>query len=325
MEFNLSQIEQSIRQYKPNLKDSSVKFYLTSIRRAKEINGSDDISFIKDLKLTNKLLSEHIPVGSKEPMKFTSVRNTLIPIAVYLESLNKDHQYNDIITEYKNRINDYNKQYNDEQKDGILKGRQVANMITKEELNTLIKTLDARVAMYKKKKEIMTLNSRELSEIRAWILFHILKEIPTRLDYDFMKMINQRDYNSLKKNSQLTKNYLVTSRGSYKFSFNDYKTNKIYGENVVEVDKPLKLKINLFLKLNDYKVGDDIFPMRRNAMSNLLTKTSAKIIKKKVSVQILRKFYISEKYGGVSQEQVKDAQTMSHSVGTQQAVYNKTN
>ncbi len=83
------------------------------------------------------------------------------------------------------------------------------------------------------------------------------------------------------------------------------------------------MKKNLYLKLNDYKVGDIIFPLTRNAMSNLLTKTSEKIIKKRVSVQILRKFYISEKYGGVSQEQVKDAQIMSHTVGTQQAVYNK--
>ena len=325
MEYSLSDIEKSIRQYKPNLKDGSVKFYLTSIRRAKEINGSTNMDFIKDPKFVNKMLTEHIPLGSKEPMKFTSVRNTLIPITVYLESMNKEHQYNDIIQEYKTTINDYNKRYAEEQKDGKLKGRQVANMITKKELDTLIKTLDQHVAMYKKKKEIMKLNTKELSDIRAWILFHILKEIPTRLDYDQMKLISQREYNTLKKKNELTKNYIVSSRGSYKFSFNDYKTSKVYGENVVDVDKPLKLKLNLYLKLNDYKVGDEIFPMTRNAMSNLLTKTSNKIIKKKVSVQILRKFYVSEKYGGVSQEQVKDAQMMGHTVGTQQAVYNKTN
>ena len=323
MEYSLENIEQSIRQYKPNLKDGSVKFYLTSIRRAKEINGSTNMDFIKDPKFVNKMLTEHIPLGSKEPMKFTSVRNTLIPITVYLESMNKEHQYNDIIQEYKTTINDYNKRYAEEQKDGKLKGRQVANMITKKELDTLIKTLDQHVAMYKKKKEIMKLNSRELSDIRAWILFHILKEIPTRLDYDFMKLINQRDYNVLKKKNQLTGNYLVSSRGSYKFSFNDYKTSKVYGENVVDVDKPLKLKLNLYLKLNDYKVGDEIFPLKRNAMSTLLTKTSDKIIKKKVSVQILRKFYVSEKYGGIDQEQIKDAKMMAHDISVQQKVYNK--
>ena len=325
MEFNLQEMEKSIRQYKPNLKDASVKLYMTSIRRAKDINGSTNMEFIKDLKSTNKMLSEYIPLGSKEKTKYTSVRNTLIALTVYLESINKEYKYNDIIQEYKNTINDYNKQYAEEQKDGKLKGRQVANMINKEELDTLIKTLDQHVAMYKKKKEIMKLNSRELSDIRAWILFHILKEIPTRLDYDNMKLINQRDYRSLKSKNLLTGNYLVSSRGSYRFSFNDYKTNKIYGENVVDIDKSLKLKMNLFLKLNDLKIGDSLFPMTRNAMSNLLTKTSDKIIKKRVSVQILRKFYVSEKYGGVSQEQLKDAQMMGHTVGTQQAVYNKSN
>ena len=323
MEYNVENIEQSIRQHKPNLKDASVKLYMTSIRRAKDINGSTNMEFIKDAKSIDKNLSEYIPLGSKEKTKYTSVRNTLIALTVYLESINKEHQYNDIIQEYKKIINDYNKQYADEQKDGKLKGRQVANMITKEELDTLIKTLDQHVAMYKKKKEIMKLNTKELSDSRAWILFHILKEIPTRLDYDNMKLISQREYNTLKKKNELTGNYLVGSRGSYKFSFNDYKTNKIYGENIVEVDKPLKLKLNIYHKLNDYKIGDSIFPMTRNAMSNLLTKTSNKIIKKKVSVQILRKFYVSEKYGGIDPEQQKDAKIMGHDLSVQMKVYNK--
>ena len=303
MDLNLQEIEQSIRDYKPNLKDASVKLYMISVRRAKEINGSTNMEFIKDAKATDKNLSEYIPLGSKEKTKYTSVRNTLIALVVYLESINKEYQYNELIQEYKSLINDYNKRYSDEQKDGKLKGRQVANMLTKEEFETLIKTLDQHVAMYKKKKEIMKLNTRELADIRAWVLFHILKDIPTRLDYSQMEVISQRDYNTLKKKNELTKNYLVSSRGSYKFSFNEYKTNKIYGENIVEVGKPLT----------------------RNGMSSLLTKTSDKIIKKRVSVQILRKFYVSEKYGGVNQEQQKDAQMMGHTISMQQGVYNKTN
>jgi len=323
MQYSLTDIEKSIREYKPNLKDASVKLYMTSIRRAKDINGSTNMEFIKDVKSTDKNLSDYIPLGSQEKTKYTSVRNTLIALVVFLESINKEYQYNQLIQEYKNLINDYNKRYAEEQKDGKLKGRQVANMISKQELDTLIKTLDQHVAMYKKKKEIMKLNTKELSDSRAWILFHILKEIPTRLDYDNMKLISQREYNTLKKKNQLTGNYLVSSRGSYKLSFNDYKTNKIYGENIVEVQKPLKLKINIYLKLNDYKIGDSIFPMTRNAMSNLLTKTSNKIIKKKVSVQILRKFYVSEKYGGIDPEQVKDAKIMGHDLSVQMKVYNK--
>ena len=323
MQYSLTDIEKSIREYKPNLKDASVKLYMTSIRRAKDINGSTNMEFIKDVKSTDKNLSDYIPLGSQEKTKYTSVRNTLIALVVFLESINKEYQYNQLIQEYKNLINDYNKRYAEEQKDGKLKGRQVANMISKQELDTLIKTLDQHVAMYKKKKEIMKLNTKELSDSRAWILFHILKEIPTRLDYDNMKLISQREYNTLKKKNELTGNYLVSSRGSYKLSFNDYKTNKIYGENIVEVQKPLKLKINIYLKLNDYKIGDSIFPMTRNAMSNLLTKTSNKIIKKKVSVQILRKFYVSEKYGGIDPEQVKDAKIMGHDLSVQMKVYNK--
>ena len=323
MEYNVENMEQSIRLLKPSLKPNSMKFYMTSLRRVREINGSDNMDFIKDPKYVKKILSEHIPLGSKEPMRYTSVRNTMIPISVYLESMNKDYKYNDIIEEYKNMINEYNKQYSEEQKDGKLKGRQIDNMVSKEELDTLLKTLNEQVLYYKKKKEIMKLSPNEISRTRVWILFNILKDIPTRLDYAGMKLISQREYKSLKNRNLLTQNYLVSSRGSYRFSFNEYKTDKVYGENVVDVEKPLKLKLNLYLKLNDYKNEDVIFPMTRNAMSSILTKTSYSIIKKKVSSQILRKFYVSEKYGGVNQEQVKDAKMMGHDLSTQQKVYNK--
>ena len=325
MEYNLEEMEKSIRLLKPTLKPGSMKFYLTSLRRAREINGSDNMDFIKDPKSVKKMLTEHIPLGSKEAMKYTSVRNTMIPISVYLESQNKDYKYNDIIEEYKTMINEYNQQYSEEQKDGKLKGRQVDNMITKEEFETLLKTLNEQIALYKKKKEIMKLGANELSRTRVWILFNILKDIPTRLDFAGMKLISQREYKSLKNRNLLTGNYLVGSRGSYRFSFNEYKTNKVYGENVVEIDKPLRLKLNLYLKLNDFKNEDVIFPMSRNAMSSLLNKTSYSIIKKRVSAQILRKFYVSEKYGGINQEQAKDAKMMSHTISTQQGIYNKTN
>ena len=139
-----------------------------------------------------------------------------------------------------------------------------------------------------------------------------------------MRLISQRTYRSLKTKKQLKENYLVKSKSELKFSFNDYKTAAVYGENLQVIPKPLKLKINKYIKLNDYKIGDVVFPISRNAISSLLTKTSLAIIKKRVSTQILRKYYVSKKYPSeTSKEQIKDAALMGHSIQTQQETYNK--
>ena len=317
-------IYELIKNHKPNLKESSLQLYVKLLERSKKIADADNFDFLQNPKEVRKKLSEYVPAGSNKPMVYTSVRNTLIPIMIFLEATNTEHQYNDILKEYKTMIDEYNQQYQKSQKENKVDGRQKENMINEEELKQLISHLDKKVDMYYKKKQIIELKPHELSETRAWIFFHILKTLPTRLDYDNMRLINQRTYRSLKSKKELKENYLVKSKSELKFSFNDYKTSSVYGENVVIIPKPLKLKINKYIRLNDYKIGDVVFPMTRNAISTLLTKTSLSIIKKRVSSQILRKYYVSTKYSSeTSKEQIKDAVLMGHSIQTQQETYNK--
>jgi len=317
-------IYELIKNHKPNLKESSLQLYVKLLERSKKINDSDNYDFLQNPKEVQKKLSEYVPAGSNKPMVYTSVRNTLIPIMIFLEATNKDHKHNEILKEYKTMIDEYNKQYQKSQQGKKIEGRQKENMINKEELNELMSHLDKKVDMFYKKKQIGELKPNELSQIRAWIFFHILTILPTRLDYDNMRLINQRTYRSLKSKNELKDNYLVKSKSELKFSFNDYKTSAVYGENLQIIPKPLKLKINKYIRLNDYKIGDVIFPITRNAISSLLTKTSLSIIKKRVSSQILRKFYVSSKYSNhISKEQIKDAGLMGHSINTQQETYNK--
>ena len=313
-----------IKNHKPNMKESSLQLYVKLLERSKKILDSDNYDFLQNPKEVQKKLSEYVPAGSNKPMVYTSVRNTLIPIMIFLEATNKDHKNNDILKEYKAMIDGYNKQYQKSQQGKKIEGRQKENMINKEELNELMSHLDKKVDMFYKKKQIGELKPNELSQIRAWIFFHILTILPTRLDYDNMRLINQRTYRSLKSKKELKENYLVKSKSELKFSFNNYKTSAVYGENLQIIPKPLKLKINKYIRLNDYKIGDVIFPITRNAISSLLTKTSLSVIKKRVSSQILRKFYVSTKYSNeISKEQIKDAGLMGHSISTQQETYNK--
>lgn len=314
MEYSLEEIKQSIQEYKKHLKPSSIDIYYTSIRRLRQMFETNDNNFLKNPAEIDKKLSNQVP---------TSRRNNMIAIIAFLESINQTHQYNNIIKDYKQRVDVYNQEYAKTQTTGELTGRQVKNMVKKEEIEKLMGVLQKQTDLLKKKASFTQLNSFDKSNLRVWLLFNILTVIPTRLDYQQMKLISQSTYKKLKIKEDKG-NYLLKKQNELSFVFNDYKTNKIYGENIIPIEnKQLKKKINLYLKLNNYSNNDIIFPLSRNAISTLLNTKSQEIIGKRVSSQILRKYYVSEKYNNVSQEQQKDAKNMGHSVGTQQMVYNK--
>ena len=81
--------------------------------------------------------------------------------------------------------------------------------------------------------------------------------------------------------------------------------------------------MRMYIKLMDYKIGDNIMPMSRNAISQLLLKTSKKLMDKNISSTMIRKIYLSSKYGKMKEEMKEDAKMMGHSVATAQKVYTK--
>lgn len=315
MDYNLDQTRDSIAQFKTKLKKSSINNYMVCIRRCQELFETD----------TNHFMMKPNDVLKKiEYMAPTSRRNFMIAIIAFLESINQDHTYDHVLLQYKSMVDDFNKQYYEEQVKGELSDRHKKNMVNHDDIKKLLKVLDVDVSHIQiKHKMNMDITSGDRSKLRVWLLFHILTTLPTRLDYSQMKFVNITQYKKLKKLNQNQGNYLVKQSNLLYFYFNDYKTDKTYGENIIEIDKPLKKKLNLYLKLNNYINNDNIMPLSRNAISHILTTKSNEIIGKRVSAQILRKFYVSDKYNQTKVSQEKDASLMAHSVGTQQLIYNK--
>ena len=225
-----------------------------------------------------------------------------------------------MIEEYSSLRDKLNTKYEEEQKSGVISDKQKTNFASMEEINKLLSELKTEISVLKKKN---TLTQRDKSTIRAWILFNMLIRIPTRNDASNMLYITQRAYKNLSQNDKEQHNYLVNERNNMKFIYNVYKTSKKYGENIIPVPADLKPMLRTYLKLMDYKTGDNIFDMSRNAISQLLSKTSKRIIDKSISSTLIRKIYLSDKYGDVKEEMEKDAKMMGHSKATQQAVYTK--
>ena len=133
----------------------------------------------------------------------------------------------------------------------------------------------------------------------------------------------QDDQASGKISEKQKNNYLVQLKNNLQYIFNEYKTAKKYKENVIDIPKDLQKILRMYMRFYDYKVGDVIFPLSKNGLTQLLTKYSMKYMNKKISSTMIRKSYLSSKYSDMKKEMEKDSKIMGHSVGTAQKVYVK--
>jgi len=149
-----------------------------------------------------------------------------------------------------------------------------------------------------------------------------------RNDVAGMEAISKRQYNKLTDEEKKEKNYLVVEKTKMKMILNKYKTSKKYEENIIDIPKDLEKLLRLYIRINGmgtlFKSSTGT-PLSRNALSQLLLKTSKKYMDKSISTTMLRKIYLSSKYGDVKEEMEKDAKVMGHSVETGQKYYVKKN
>lgn len=140
-----------------------------------------------------------------------------------------------------------------------------------------------------------------------------------RNDVAGMEVINKRVYNKLNEEDKKSKNYLVLEKNNMYFVLNKYKTSKKYEELKIDIPKDLKKLLRYFIKVNGMGVlfkSSTGKALTRNALSQLLIKTSQKYMGKSISTTLLRKAYMSSKYAGVKEEMANDSKILGHDVAT---------
>jgi integrase len=134
-------------------------------------------------------------------------------------------------------------------------------------------------------------------------------------DYLLMKIDTKQDDKQF--------NYLDLKKKQ--FVFNNYKTNKTYGEQIVNISDDLILLLKKYLK---YKKTDNNFLLNKFngdeiKSDNAITRKLNKIFGKNIASSMLRHIYLSSKYGSVSKEQSEDAKDMGHSLEMQKEYIKK--
>jgi len=308
--MKVENLNATIKKSRPNIKDSTIKMYEGNLLKLKKIFETDDYKFLKDIgKVQDKLKDKH----------FTTQRNYYNSIIILLMALGEDKE---LIDKYNKIRDELNAKYLENQQSGVISDKQKENFISIDELRNLISKIkdDLNIPKLKKKD---TLTAKEKKLLMVYIILSILIENPMRNDLSQMKIISKKVYNKLSDKEKENNNYLVMEKTSLKFILNDYKTSKKYAEKIIQISKPLEKIIRMYMRINNLKNGDILFPLTRNAISQLLIKTSKKYIGKSISTTIIRKIVASDLLKGVKEIEKKLSNKMGTDIDTIKNVYVK--
>ena len=306
---------ETLKRSRPNAKDSTIKMYTSNLLKLQKLMDTDNFKFLDKPDNVKDKVSE---------LHFTTQRNYYNAVIVYLMAV-KDKKEDPLIEEYVDIRDTLNKQYEDEQATGVISDKQKNNFVDISEVNKMIEDMATEIKNKKiKKKEDLTAKDKAL--LQSYIIFNIYTRLPMRNDLAGMEAINKRSYNKLSEEDKKEKNYLVINKNKMFMVLNNYKTSAKYKELDIDIPKDLEKLLRLYIRVNGMGVlfkSSTGKPLSRNALSQLLLKETKKRMGKSISTTMLRKIYLSSKYGKVKEEMEKDAKVMGHSTGVAQSVYIK--
>ena len=307
--MDTEKLKSLISKARPNAKESTIKMYVSNLNKLMKIFESNNLKFLSNVKnVREKLEDKH----------YTTQRNYYNSIIVYLMSEDKD---NNNIEKYNEIRDELNAKYLEDQSSGVISEKQKNNFISLDELKVMITKIKNDLDLPKiKKKE--KLSQKEYKLLQAYVILEILVRIPMRNDLSNLKKISQKEYKKLSDEQKKDNNYLVIEKTAMRFILNDYKTSKKYKEKVINVPKDLEKIIRMYMRKNGD--SENLFPMTRNALSQLLIKTSKQYLDKSISTTMIRKIVASDLLKDVKQKELELSKKMGTDIDTIKEVYVKT-
>lgn len=300
-------VKEAITDFRPHLKESTINSYWANLRKLAKVNNEDTFDFLKDIERVK---------NSVKDLHFTSQRNTYTAVSTFMLAINLNGDLDEYIAEYDKMRDALNDRYTEEQKTGIISKKQSPNFISVEELTAFTKQLKREVSYEEKKGDT---NIRMVS-----MLFEILTRYPVRNDLAGLTLISETKEKKLTQEDKASVNYLVKTTDGFLLIDNMYKTSKKYGEKRIPItDDALNKSLRSYIRIGKFKMGEVLFPITTNYLSQLLIKYSQKYIQKNISTTMIRKIITSDKFLEQKEEQEAHANILGHSVGVENQVYIK--
>ena len=256
----------------------------------------------------------------------------LVAISPRAKDTPQNKNFNKVYKKYNVLLKDENKVYNDSVADNKKTEKDDSKWV---DWKTIIEGRD------RMEEEIKCLGYNSYSKQiknncdKIKILNHLILSLytylpPRRLEYANMILYPQSSYSQLNQTDRNNYIYYVLKPKKSFIHYGKFTTKSpMDNDHVFEVPEMLNGIVKRYVKLNDVKFGTSLIRSIKNkALStNLFGKQIQKLFlsefKSEGGVGILRKSYLSNKYGSGILEKNEDAQMMNHSVGVQQSIYTK--
>jgi len=268
----MTTLKEIITSKRPNITESSIKTYLSTIKSLYKKMTNEPIKEEEEVytyfKNNSSKVLEHLK--SMEGSKRKSILASLVALCT------KD-KCQDV---YKNQMLKDAIQYNQDQKDQTKSDKEQKSWISQEDVMKVYRRLSRS---YTKYLIMDKLTNHQLQNLQDLVIMSLYVLIPPRRLMDYTEF-------KLKNVDKSKDNYMEGN----KFYFNIYKTAKKY--NLQEVDIPIKLR-NLILKWgkktdNEYLLFDD--NGKKLTPSQLTIRLNGIFGGRKISVNQLRHTYITD-------------------------------
>lgn len=279
------QIINILKEKRPNLHQKSIKTYVSLLNTIMKNMGYDNL---EELNKNPKKVIEFL----KEKYQNINALKTRLS-ALYVITQNKEYHTDmmDNITKYNEETNKQEK--NDKQKD---------NWLSTDQIQTIYDNLETNVKPLWKKKDLST---KEILKVQDFVILSLFTLIPPRRAMDYIEFkinnINTNADNFIKGNSLV---------------FNTFKTSKQKGTQTIKIPKELKNILTKYIKLisdkSDYLIFNNKF--QQLSTPNFTLRLNKIFGNKKVSVNMIRHIYLSEKHADNLKDMKQDFADMGSSL-----------
>ena len=279
------QIIDILKEKRPNLHAKSIKTYLSLL---KNIMKNMNYETVEDL---DKNPKEVIKFLKEKYENINGLKTRLSALFVITE--NKDYH-----TDMLENITKYNEETSKQEKNE----KQKENWLSSEQIQTIYDQMETKIKPLWKKKDLTT---KEILKVQDFVILSLFTLIPPRrlLDYIEFKI------NNINTNKD---NYIKGTN----LVFNTFKTSKQKGTQTIKIPKQLKSILTKYIKLisdkSDYLIFNNKF--QQLSTPNFTLRLNKIFGNKKVSVNMIRHIYLSEKHADNLKEMKQDFADMGSSL-----------
>jgi hypothetical protein len=311
--MELDEIKKRFQTKRDDLSIYTINIYISCIKKLLELMNAESVSVF----LTNP--DEVIKTLEKHYDNYNSRKTKLGAVLSYMNLLKKTKALENVKSKYLTKVEEYNNAIKNKLQTHEKNDKELESIGTTEDYEKLeSKLFDA---LPKKYNDI-----NDYFKIRDYVIFKLYQALPSRLDFADTRLI----YNTDTMDNE-DDNYLVLNKKdkTVKYHLNNYKTSKVYGKKILNIDSNLyNLLIEYKKVLNKFSNSNYLFlnqtgqKMTRNYLSKIYKKIGQQNIGKKITVSGNRHKAVSDL---IPIEKMRElSNRMGHDITEAVNVYSKT-